>query len=171
MSDGTSSAFGASEIPNQVTATRAAGATGNIMYNTTSLFARGSEVSRALTASVYTTPAVPPATPWLDAAPPNAPTVVVVEGTGTSTTRVWQVRITPGAGEAARWWVVQPRVAGTWAGPILATADSLTVTVGAAGQGSAARVDAVAVRAADNVWNLSDAAYWRAPSIVAARRE
>jgi uncharacterized lipoprotein YddW (UPF0748 family) len=169
VSDGTTTAFPVAEISNQVTATRSAGATGNVFYNTTSLLARSGEVSRHLASTVYASgSAVPPATPWLDATPPGTPAVVVAEGAAQAGGRVWTVRITPPAGEAPRWWVLQSKIGGQWGAPVVAWGAQLAIDQTVPTTANGGRLDAVAVRAGDAVWNLGAPAIWRAPAIVAA---
>lgn len=169
-----SAGFSPAEIANEVTATRATagapgGASGNVMYNTTTtLFSGGGSVAAALVAGVYQARAVPPATPWLDAVPPVAPTVVVTAGATTATGRTYTLRLTPGdAADAPRWWVIQERAAGQWAEPRLVwgATRSLDVEVPTA----AGALERVSVRAADAVWNLGPPALWRAAAAVATR--
>lgn len=160
VNDGTTSAFAPVEISNQVTATRAAGAGGNIFYNTTSLFARSSEVSRQLVGTVYPTGAVPPSTPWLDATAPARPTVTVSEGTAVPGARVWSVRLAPAAGEPTRWWVVQAKIGGQWTGPVLLWGATLAFDQSVSTQTNGGRLDGLTVRAADATWNLSDPVVW-----------
>jgi uncharacterized lipoprotein YddW (UPF0748 family) len=170
VNDGTTSAFPVTEISNQVAATRAAGATGNVFYNTTSLLARGAEVSNQLRSTVYAAGgAVPPATPWLDATAPGQPAIAVTEAAAQPSGRVWTVRITPPEGEGVRWWVVQARVAGQWTAPVSIWGAQLAVDEVVPTTSNGGRLDAVAVRAADAVWNLGAPAIWRAPALVAAR--
>ena len=82
VGDGTSSAFSTSEIPSQVSLTRKrAGGTGHLLYNTTSTLTRsGGAVAASLAADLYRLRAIPPASPWLDGAPPPAPLLAVASG-------------------------------------------------------------------------------------------
>jgi uncharacterized lipoprotein YddW (UPF0748 family) len=175
VNDGTAGAFTLAELPNQVAATRATaatpgGATGNIMYNTTTtLTTGGGAVAAALAANVYQERALPPATPWLDATPPAAPTIAVTADPPAATARTHTVRLAAAsAADAPRWWVVQHRVSGRWAEPLVlgGAAASATLTVPTAD----GALERVSVRAADAVWNLSAPALWRAPAAVAAAR-
>jgi uncharacterized lipoprotein YddW (UPF0748 family) len=170
------SQFTPAEIASQVAATRATaaaagGATGNILYNTTTtITTNGGAVAATLAGGVYRERAVPPATPWLDAAPPDAPTIAAVtEGTPRTNARVWSVQLTPGAGEPPRWWVVQHRAGGQWSGPTLAWGGARSVEIEAPTSLGGGAVERVSVRAGDNVWNLGEAAVWRAPAVVVAR--
>ncbi|AHG91503.1 protein of unknown function DUF187 [Gemmatirosa kalamazoonensis] len=164
--DGTTSAFLPNEISDQVAVTRTIpGAPGNIFYNTTSLFSSVTGVARQLVSTVYQVPTLPPATPWLDPTPPGAPTVTATEGTPTAAGRVWTVHITPPAGEAVRWWVIQPRVAGQWTGPVVAFGDQLAVDLTLPSSTGGGRLEMVGVSGADAVWNVGLTAYWRPPAV------
>jgi uncharacterized lipoprotein YddW (UPF0748 family) len=156
------SLFTPAELVSQVTATRAAGATGNVFYNATATLARnGGEVAAALAGSVYREPAVPPATPWLDATPPARPTIHVAESAGQGGERVYTV--TPGAADAdVRWWVVRWRGGGVWSQRVVrGTEPAVAVS-------SPAPVDVIALHAADRVWNAGEPAVWRPTAAVAA---
>jgi hypothetical protein len=102
---------------------------------------------------VYATPAIPPATPWLDAAPPPAPTLAVTTS-GTALT----VAITPGAGEGAYRWLVRWRDGTTWRQRVYpSTLRSVALTAPA----GVSAVDGIVVNALDAVWNASADAVWR----------
>ena len=106
VGDGTSSAFAASEIPSQVSLTRArSGGSGHLLYNTTWTLTRNAGAVAGSLGDLYRMRALPPAYPWLDASPPTAPTITVT-GSLLSITQ---------PGEApARWWVVRSRSASGW---------------------------------------------------------
>ena len=87
-----------------------------------------------------------PASPWLDAAAPPAPALVFGAGA---------LQITPGAGEAARWWAVRMRVASTWVTRVL-FAEQRTLLVDSG-------VERVLVQAVDQAGNVSGSAEWRRP--------
>jgi uncharacterized lipoprotein YddW (UPF0748 family) len=146
VNDGTASAFSLQEIPSQIelTRTRPAG-TGHILYNTNTTLKRSNGIlASTLAQDLYKTTAVVPATPWLDAAPPGAPTVGVVTGT---------LQIAPAAGEAARWWVIRLHGSGGWGTRVIfGTERALPVD---------SSVDRVLVQAADQTMNLSSPAEWR----------
>ena len=148
VADGTSTAFSASEIPTQVSLTRQRPAgTGHLLYNTTSTLTRGGgAVAASLAADLYRVRAIPPASPWLDAAQPSAPTITVAGGTLT---------LTPGAGEAPRWWVLRLFTGTAWATRVVFAAER-TVTL----PNGAARV---IVNASDDTGNISAPAEWRRP--------
>jgi uncharacterized lipoprotein YddW (UPF0748 family) len=114
VGDGSAGAFGASEIPDQIRITReSAGATGDVgalLYNTTSTLKRNGGAVAASIAPLYATRAIVPASPWLDAIPPPAPTIGVAGAV---------VQIVPATGEGARWWLVRSRHGGTWSTSLL----------------------------------------------------
>ena len=139
--------FTASEIQDQIRLlrTRTTG-TGHILYNTNTTLKRSetSAMRDELDTSLYRDAALVPAMPWLDAAPPPAPTIAL---SGSS------IQITPGAGEAARWWAVRLQAGSTWTTRILFGAErSLTI------DGSTTRV---IVQAVDQAGNLSVAVQLR----------
>lgn len=147
VADGTASAFTTAEIPNQiaVTRTRPAG-TGHMLYNTsTTLKKSGGAVAASLSA-LYATPALVPASPWLDSTPPPTPLVSVSGRT---------VQMTPGAGEAPRWWVVRSRASGTWSTRVL-FGDLRTLTLGQ-------DADRALLTVVDQAGNVSSAASWQKP--------
>ena len=148
VGDGTSSAFSTSEIVSQVslTRTRPAG-TGHLLYNTTSTLTRsGGAVAASLAADLYRVRAIPPAYSWLDAVAPSAPTVTVANGLLT---------LTPGTGEAARWWIVRSRAASGWSTRVVFGAERAV--------GLPSGTTRVIVNAVDLAGNASIPAEWRAP--------
>jgi len=160
VADGTSSAYAASEIINEIGVVRAragaaaGGANGMLLYNTTSVRLNRGGLADALAASTYASAAVVPATPWLDATPPSAPTLAVaVQGSA------MHAQWTPAGTEAARWWLVQWRTSTAWSGRLVWGADR---SVDIPFTGTADRADVVVVAALDAVMNMSSAATWRA---------
>lgn len=95
-----------SEIADQIKATRAQpGATGNIHFSMKPLMHNTGGVADAI-AKVYQTPALVPASPWLDNQPPAKPTVI------------WdaerkEVRVKP-VGEPVRLFVIHKRTGDQW---------------------------------------------------------
>ena len=146
VNDGTASAFSMDEIPAQIKATRArATVDGNFLYNTTWTLKRSNgALAASLAQDVYRTAALVPAMPWLDASPPAQPAISVAAGT---------LQITPGAGEAARWWAVRAKTGSGW------TARILFGTEGSATFDSS--VERVLVQSVDKAGNVSAAAEWR----------
>jgi uncharacterized lipoprotein YddW (UPF0748 family) len=96
----------ASEIAEQIKATRAEpGATGNIHFSMKPLMRNTGGVADAL-AGVYSTPALVPASPWLDDKPPGRPTI-------TWDAERKEVRVKP-VGELVRLFVIQKRTGEKW---------------------------------------------------------
>jgi hypothetical protein len=87
-------------------------------------------------------PAIPPAFPWLDPIPPDAPTLAI-EGTN--------VRLTPGSAEEPYWWIVHTFDNVNWSQAIRPGSIRAIPLNGAR---------AVRVRAADRAFNLSTPARW-----------
>jgi uncharacterized lipoprotein YddW (UPF0748 family) len=148
VNDGTSSAFTMQEIPDQIRLTRQRpNGTGHLLYNTTWTLTRNNgALAASLGADLYKTAALVPASTWLDATPPAAPTITVSNGT---------VQITPGTGEATRWWGVRVHSASGWTTRVLFGSDR-TISVDGG-------TDRVLVQAVDQAGNLSTAAEWRRP--------
>jgi Glycosyl hydrolase-like 10 len=147
--DGTGSAFSSAEIPSQVALVRqqsaqAGGASGTILYNASSVRTDRGGFATALAAGQYAQRALPPATTWLDATPPAAPTV-----TGSFTRDAVTIAVAGGAD--AYWWLVRWRAADVWYQRLVpATQSTVAITPpGADG------VDAVVVTAVDRVGNAS----------------
>ena len=154
------------EIVRQVTATRAGSdarvGSGVLLYNaTTTLSWSGGVVAQAL-APLFREPAVVPATPWLDDAPPATPRVIVAEGVAPGGGREWTLALGPGEAQL-RWWVVRWRVAGgAWGVRVLpGTERAHTLRPGAG-------VERIAVHAADGAWNLSAPVVWPAAGAAGA---
>jgi uncharacterized lipoprotein YddW (UPF0748 family) len=146
VSDGTSTAFSTDEIPNQIKATRTRPqGTGEMLYNASWTLKRNSGALATILASdLYKTPALIPASPWLDATPPNAPTLSL---SGSS------LAINSAGGEAARWWAVRKHSSSSWSTRILfGSATSIAID---------SSVDRVLVQAVDQAGNVSSVAEWR----------
>ena len=147
VNDGTTSAFSSSEIPNQVAMTRArAKGTGHILYNTTTTLKKSSGAVISSLSTLYDTPALVPAFPWLDGTPPPAPSLLVSGST---------IQITPGAGESARWWVIRARSSNVWTTKII-FGDQRSVTLSGA-------PDRVLLNAVDQAGNVSADVKWAKP--------
>ncbi len=144
VNDGMATAFSSTEIPSQVTMTRQRiGGTGHILYNTTTTLKRSSGAVIGSLSPLYATRALVPAYPWLDDIPPPAPTVTVQGRT---------VQMTPGAGEATRWWAMQYRAGGRWTTRVL-FGDARSVTLDA-------DPERVRLTAVDQAGNTSPVATW-----------
>jgi len=160
VADGTSSAYNASEILAEIAFSRsragatAGGASGALLYNGTSIRLNYGGVSDALQSSTYASAALVPASPWLDATAPLAPTVsVAIQSSAVHVTWVHN------GSELARWWLVQWRGGASWYSQLVwgpARSVDLAFT------SSADRADIVAVSALDGAMNQSALAVWRA---------
>jgi uncharacterized lipoprotein YddW (UPF0748 family) len=147
VGDGTANAFSATEIADQIRLARARpGATGELLYNTNSTLKKNGGAVAASIAPLYADVAIVPASPWLDSTPPSSPTVSVGGAT---------VSIVPGAGEAARWWLVRARSDGTWR-TTLVFGDQRSVTLPSS-------PERVLVNAIDEAGNASVEARWARP--------
>ena len=147
VSDGTSAPFSATEIPDQIRATRARpGATGELLYNTGSTLKKNGGAVAASIAPLYANLAIAPASPWLDNLAPSPPTILV---TGAN------LKITPAAGEAARWWLVRARIDGGWRS-MLVFGDQTAVALPGA-------PERVMVNAVDEAGNTSADVRWTSP--------
>lgn len=142
VTDGSASAFTLQEIPNQITATRVIPNSGAFLYNATwTLKQNNRALATMLGSTLYATAALVPASPWLDAVAPAAPTVAFAGS---------EIRITKGAAETPRWWAVRIRAGGSWSTRILfGTVTSHPI---------ASTVDRVVVQAVDQAGNVSSEA-------------
>ncbi len=163
VADGTGSAYAASEIASQLSFSRsrsgvAGGPTGNVLYNTTSLRLNRGGLATLLSGGVFGSPALVPATTWLDATRPAAPTVTVASVAGSPP----QLRITIAGdgGKPLAWWVVRWRNGSTWS---MRTHPATRRFVDIPASAGASATDAIAVHAVDRVGNASEPAVWRAP--------
>ncbi len=155
----------AGEILGQIYVTRAQpGAQGNVHFSMKALMpapdttAQGRLVERLRTGP-YARPALVPASPWLDDAPPDRPDVSLRMEDGGGV-----VTMAPGGSEAVRSWVVRWRQDGRWQLALVPGAQR-TFTLG-----GGARPDAVAVSAVDRVGNESAAALHQVEAAGTARR-
>ncbi len=101
-----------SEIANQIAITRKqAGASGNIHWNVSSLMSEAKGLSTVLATSVYTQPALVPASPWLDkTAPPRPAVSLQYDAAKDRFAMLWQ----PSENEPVARWLVQTRTGGRW---------------------------------------------------------
>jgi uncharacterized lipoprotein YddW (UPF0748 family) len=139
--------FPADEIARQIQVVRAqTGNGGEGHYHLRNLL-ENPALARLVSAQ-YATPALVPASPWLDAVPPPKPELTVaVEKSGAS------VRWQNAAGEPARWWLLQVRTGGVWTTDILPAEQTNRFFAGS-------KFDAVSVRAVDRLGNVSAPAIW-----------
>ncbi len=162
VADGSSSQYIAAEIINQISQVRSragvttGGASGTLLYNTTSVRLNRGGLADALANSSYTSAAIVPAFPWIDGTPPAAPSVSV-EPRSSAMHVQWTAA--GGAAGAARWWLVQWRTSTAWNARVVWGAQG---SLDIAFSGSADRADVVAVSALDAAMNASSPAIWRA---------
>ena len=121
--------------------TRSSGgaATGHIHFSMAALMQDRDGIATLLQMGPYAQPALVPATPWLDATSPGAPTLRVA---GT------RVAIEPGAGKPVAHWAVWRRVAGAWHFAVLVGTERSLAIDGA---------DLLSVSAVDRIGNESAA--------------
>jgi uncharacterized lipoprotein YddW (UPF0748 family) len=143
--------FSADEIARQIQIVRAQnGNGGEIHYHLRSVLE-----NPALAAAVraqYAQPALVPATPWLDALPPEKPKLSVTAGENSTSLR-WENNGT----EPAKWWVLQVCHSNIWTTEILPAAQTIREL-------PVSKPDAVSLRAVDRLGNLS------APTVLAPRK-
>ena len=161
VADGSSSQYAAGEITAQIAHVRsrggaaAGGASGTLLYNTTTVRVNRGGLADALATAVYGGAAVVPSFTWLDPTAPASP-LLSVEPRSSAMRAQW----TPGAGESARWWLVQWRTSTAWNAKVVWGAErSLDIPF----TGTADRADVVAVTALDASMNASPVTIWRAP--------
>ena len=118
-------------------------ATGTIHFSIKALLDRAGTLGDRLAAGPYDEPALVPASPWLDAEPPEAPVVAVTPRDG-----ALDVAFRAGGAEPARHYVVRARRAGVWEWHLVPDGVG-TYVLPAEG----APVEAVAVSAVDRVGN------------------
>ena len=136
----------AQEILDQIALQRARpGAGGHIHFSMAALLQDRDGIATKLQQGAYATPALVPATPWLDDQPPPA-ALLRLAGP--------RVEIQPGAGEAAARWAVWRRVGGRWRFAVLPAVQRSFTLDGA---------DAVAVSAVDRVGNVGARNFVRLP--------
>jgi len=129
-----------------------------MLYNTTSLRLNRDGLASLLGGGVFATPALVPATTWLDGTLPSAPTVVATATA--SSTPTLRVTVSGDGGKALAWWAVRWRNGTLWSMRLLPSTVRTTDIPGGAGASS---TDAVVVHAIDKVGNASAPAVWRAP--------
>jgi hypothetical protein len=113
------------------------GASGHIHFSMVALLQDRDGVATQLQRGAYASPALVPATPWLDDKPPPPPRLV---------RRGDFVFIDPGPGETAARWAVWRRIEGRWRLAVLAAGERRVARE---------RADVVVVSASDRHGNLS----------------
>ena len=156
VADGSSSAYNASEIPAQIQRSRQrTGSIGTLLYNTTSLRENRGGLATTLATVTNVTPALPPATTWLDGAAPAPPVITVGR-----VAAAWRLDVTDGGGEPLAWWLIRWRQGATWfqrVVPASARAHEVPAT------DVNGTTTAIVVNAIDRVGNASTDVIWRAP--------
>jgi uncharacterized lipoprotein YddW (UPF0748 family) len=157
VADGTSSAFSANEIVNQLSlirtagGARAGGARGALLYNASVVRVNRGGLADAL-ATAFATPALVPATPWLDATAPRTPQVSVQ-----SLSSSIRVLLAPAAGDTVSWYLLRWRTRSAWRSRLVWGA---TTSVDLPGVDATDSPDALAVAALDRVMNMSADVRW-----------
>lgn len=160
VADGTSSAYFASEIVAEIAHIRSrsgpmsGGGSGALLYNTTSVRLNRGGLAEALGTSSFASPALVPATPWLDALPPAMPSLMV-SSLGSAIRATWGV----GDPEPVRWWLLQWRNSRKWDARLIWGG---TFLYDIPFTGAADRADVVALTALDELMNASTQVIWRA---------
>ena len=160
VSDGTSSAYAASEIAAQVGALRqrasvSGGPSGAVLYNTTSIMQNRDGLAMLLAGGVFATRAIVPASPWLDGSAPAAPVLFVSAATGGSGLLV---SLAGDPGEPISWWLVRWRNGTGWSQRLVTPLQRMFEVPAAAG---GVATDVIVVNAIDRVGNASANAVWR----------
>lgn len=141
----------AEEIVGQVDLARSRpGATGHVHFSMVALLQDRKGVSDRLGAGPYAEPALVPATPWLEAEPPAAPTLVRRRVLGLFPSS--RVTIVPAAGEAPAVYAVWRRQAGRWRFAVQPAAEPV---VDLDAPGGAGAVEMLAISAVDRLGNES----------------
>ena len=159
VADGSSSAYLADEIVAQIAQVRtragtpAGGASGTLLYNTTSVRLNRGGLADALGASSFRAPAVVPEFRWLDNVAPLPPSLTVTT-IGTLVRAQWSRN----GAEPVRWWLVQWRTPTEWnVRMVWGALDALDIP----STGVANQSDIVVVAAMDAAMNASVPAIWR----------
>ncbi|HEU4754329.1 MAG TPA: family 10 glycosylhydrolase, partial [Armatimonadota bacterium] len=146
VGDGSASSWPLEEVSNQVRLTRAQpGATGNIHFSMKVFSQNRKGLNDHLLSTVYTAPALVPASPWLDDDAPSRPKLELQpDGTGLRVS--WR----PGGDEEPWLWVLQTRAGGKWRTEIVPGGESSRVLLS-----GGAPIESVAVSAVDRLGNES----------------
>ena len=140
----------ADEIAAEIMLTRETpGATGHIHFNASVIMQNVNGIADRL-AELYAEPALTPASPWLDPLPPARPIAAIARDSEGDVANL--IRFAPAEGVSAQiaWWILQPRVNGTWYTRILPGTERRHALI----DGDAA-ADVVSVIAVDRSGNAS----------------
>ena len=148
VGEGGKKGYTADEIVNQIKATRnQPGATGNVHFSMATLRDDRQGLDEKLAQSVYQSPALIPASPWLSSKQPGQPLMLIQIDPNTNDVKLaWSA---PQSDKPAL-WVMQTRQAGTWQTQILPGKQS-SVTINRAGR--ALNADMVALSLVDRYGN------------------
>jgi uncharacterized lipoprotein YddW (UPF0748 family) len=145
--------WSSSEIIQQIRLTRTQpGATGNIIYNMTSLMRNNGALAEAMARDLYAQPALIPPSPWLDDKPPAKPKMKLQH---CPDSRKWEVRWTNTSDEKVWLWYYQARIKGQWTASVFPGAQSVHQLPALT---SRSYPDTVALTAVDRCGNLSPTA-------------
>ncbi|MNK70371.1 hypothetical protein D3C87_897890 [compost metagenome] len=159
--DNSAKSFTPQEIIKQIEVTRTRlGANGQVHFSMVPLMQNRKGVSEQLKASVYQSPALIPATPWLGKEAPSTP-VLALRRDSTSL----NIKLTAGGGKPVAQYAVWARYGEDW---------RFTVVTGVQGEltlvdDAIGKVNAVVVSAVDRLGNESPRVTVRAPFTVAAK--
>ncbi len=138
----------AEEILQQIQLTRAeTNVTGNVHWSVKNLMLNRDDLAAKLMAGLYVEPALIPASPWLEAKPPESPAFTVVTA-GSGGTFSWS----PTGERKVNLWLLQTKARGRWFTEIL-PGDRLTRYY--SGAGSDWLPEAAAISAVDRFGNVS----------------
>lgn len=151
VADGSQTSWPASEVLEQISITRRTpGATGNVHFSMKAFLQNRDGLNDKLKSGPYANPALVPASPWLKATPPPAPTLVKSERTGDGSVNTqWKA-----PDEPIRWWVVYTRRGSNWESSVEAARAGQEFSVERRNQ-AGIPVDAIAVSVIDLVGNES----------------
>jgi uncharacterized lipoprotein YddW (UPF0748 family) len=140
--------FSTDEIGQQIDAVRTQSSNSGVIHYHLRTLAENAGLAK-IVAAKYAQPALPPATSWLDATPPEKPKLSVTNGNDSATAH-WE---NSGA-EPAQWWLLQILSNGNW--------QTETLPAGKTTRSfSSSLPDAISVRAVDRSGNLSEPAVWK----------
>jgi hypothetical protein len=161
VADGTSSEYLATEITAQIAYAKSrvgvtsGGASGALLYNTTSVRLNRGGLADALGATSYSAPALVPRFPWLDDLAPPAPSLTV-SMPGSTVVRVQWSR---NGDDPVRWWLLQWRTSTEWRARLVwGASNSFDIP----STGVANQANIVVLSAMDAAMNASAPAIWRA---------
>ncbi|MDX2065632.1 MAG: family 10 glycosylhydrolase [Fimbriimonadaceae bacterium] len=96
--------WSATEVIDQINLTRQRGAGGNVHFSMKALMRNYNSIADQLRGKVYSRPALPPATPWLDSVAPLAPKLSYDLASK-------ELDVFSRASDGTRWWIVQSEFA------------------------------------------------------------